>query len=230
MDSPLQLLLETVARHFPAARIDGTVVRTGIADVDVACEVHQVDPVGPFFAAHLFFRVHGPRLAPTGVFSSITGYESSAEAAIVTGGCHWACTFAPLFHAAHTGQVGGEAEAMDVDVAGTRRHVVVDGIDRVFWLSDPGDSGAHTAATRRRLGGTPWLMPRVLASRTLPALPSDRVTVVGVFVSDIKGNRTLEVKVDGVDHEPSTHLLDDAPPEPPGAMVLLRELAIVLPT
>ncbi|MCO4745171.1 MAG: hypothetical protein KC912_10305, partial [Proteobacteria bacterium] len=230
-DTLTALFVENIASHFDGSTIDGDVVHTGVEGLTIQGYVNRVDDRGSYTSVSLFFQVWGGRLGATPVFASMSGYaggtDDDARAAVITGSCNWCCTFGPMFRAALSGQEAGDIEEADVTVHGQRFRLLVDGLDRVLSFGE----GDHSPdRTRERLGGDPHFA-RALASSAgcLPVLPHDEVSVLSVFVGDSEANRTLEVKVHGRDW-PSAHaFFDGCEPEPPGAVVLLRELAVLVP-
>jgi hypothetical protein len=225
------MLVERIAAHFPAARVEDQTVSTGVGGLTIECLVDKVRVYGATHAASLFFRLRGGRLGVSPVFASISGYGKSAQEAIVTGACNWACAFGPVLRAALTDEVAAELTALDVTVAGRPHRLFVDGLDRAMQLDEADHGGDGVAAMRearaRLGGGDPWLVQRVIASDTLPILAS-AATVLSVFVGDAP-DRIVEVKVNGRDWAPSSRAFDAATAGPPGTHCLLRELAVLVP-
>ncbi len=223
------LLTETIARHFPDARIVANEIDLGFAGLHIACSVNAVHELGPYKSASLFFTISSAdlRLEPT--FASISGYAESAEAAIVTGACNWACAFGPVLRASVGDGNHENVERFEISVDGQAFRVYVDGVDRamLFKSSDESEVSARVAAARKRHGASPWLAPLVLRSGQLPLLSPDRRNLLSVFVADRPDGRVLEIKVNGRDW-PVT-MFKDVPLEPAGAVTLLRELAILVP-
>jgi hypothetical protein len=93
------LLCETVARHFPEARIEGHEIELGFGDLRIACRVDSVHEIGAVRSASLFFELRGGRLGTARVFASVSGYADSAAKAIITGACNWTCTYGPVLRA-----------------------------------------------------------------------------------------------------------------------------------
>jgi hypothetical protein len=56
-----ELLSQTVARHFPEARIEEVAIELGFADPQLSCFVRAIRDMGPFKAASLFFALRGGR-------------------------------------------------------------------------------------------------------------------------------------------------------------------------
>ena len=226
-DAYTSLLAKTIARHFDGARVDGATVEVGFGDLSIACEVDSVRSLGELQSATLFLRLQGGRLGEAPVFASISGYQATAEAAVIEGACLWACSFGPVLRAALADTREAEVTELDAVLDGTPVRVFVDKLDRVMMVSGGAPTAAHDDDARDRFGASPWLCQRVIESGTLPALPADRATVLSVFVADGPGLRTVEVKVNGEDWR--TTMFDRAAPAPEGAIVLLRELAVVVP-
>jgi hypothetical protein len=229
------LLAETVARHFPGAAVDGHTARLR-QGLSIECEVNGVNPIGAYQAASLFFRLRGGAFGTEPIFTSVSGYDKTAKAAVVTGGCNWACAFGPVLESALAGRPAPatgkfpDAEQFEVELDGRQFRVVVAAVDRTMTLEKrSGDPGARIAAARSRLGAEPWLTSVVLGSETLPLLTASGPTLLSVFVSDHTAGRTVEVKVNGADWVRCGVAFAGAPPEPAGAVTLLRELAVLLP-
>lgn len=229
------LLAETIARHFDGAVVAGRTARLRHG-LSIECQVNAVNAVGPYQAASLFFRLQGGALGTEPVFASVSGYERTARSAVVTGACNWACSFGPVLEAGLAGRKlptrkkFPDAEQSEVVLDGRRFRLIVAAGDRTMSFEKGGDPSARIAATRARLGANPWLTPLVLRSETLPLLTAAGPTLLSVFVSDHEGGRTVEVKVNGADWPRCAATFADCDPEPAGAVTLLRELALLVPT
>jgi hypothetical protein len=219
----------TIARHFPEARLSDAKVDLGFGGLHIECRVAQVRELGAYRSASLFFRLSGGALGPAPIFASMSGYAETVEAAIVTGGCNWACSFGPLLRAGLAQEEQPDVDRFELTIDGQRCRVFVDGIDRVLATAGEPDVAARTAAARASLGAAPWLTRRVLESGRLPLLPAARPTVLSVFIASGPRGRTVEVKVNGCDWPGMDEVFAGAPAEPEGATTLLRELAIVVP-
>jgi hypothetical protein len=220
------LLAETIARHFEGGTVAGSVARIGLGGVEVQCAVNDVLELGAYRSASLFFRLQGGPLGPDPIFTSISGYEKSPEAAIVVGGCNWACAFGPVLRAGLTGVSEPEADEFEVVLDGRRFRGVVQGVDRVMMLGEGSPEGL-TAQARDRLGGDPWLAPRIVASPTLPLLTASTPTVLSLFISQGSHGQTTEVKVNGADWGPACSETAGDEVSGPDAIVMLRELAVL---
>src|SRR5262245_52004495 len=97
------LLTETIARHFPDARIVDGEIELGFAELRMRCWVNRIHSVGTYKSASLFFNLSGGALGPSPIFASISGYDESPERAIIVGGCNWACSFGPVLQAGLAG-------------------------------------------------------------------------------------------------------------------------------
>lgn len=237
-------LAEVIARHFAGATIAGQVVALGFADLRIHCRVHAVQQHGSVSSASLFFSLSGGPLGEAPIFASISGYQQSAEAAIIEGGCQWACTAGPLLRAAFADrqsqvlpesqdpQESERVEVRDVVVHGQPMRLYIEGIDRAMALG-PGEPDPALVnplqAARARFGQGRWLAERVINAERLPLLPEDRATVLSVFCSDMAAVRTIEVKVNGHDWPAANATFADVADGPAGVMVLLRELALLVP-
>ncbi len=162
----------------------------------------------------------------------MSGYGATAEEAIISGGCNWACVCGPVLEVALADKTPESAESFEVVIHGQRFKLTVDGLDRIMTRENQPvlDVGQETRAVRNRLGATPWLVSKVAASGTLPVLPSDRATILSVFAYDSKDQRVLEVKVNGSDWAASQDLFESIPPtsKPTGAFI--RDFAVLVPT
>lgn len=215
-------------RRLGRRRVNGRTAWLGIGDLRVDCEVAGVQPLGSNVAASLFFRLAGGGLGDLPIFASISGYERTTQGAIVAGGCNWACSFGPVLTA---GLSGGQLDDPDVQlyettIDGRRFRVVLSGLDRSLTSGDTNDGAALTQAARRELAGWPFLTPRVLEGSQLPLLTAEH-TLVSVFVAAAPQQTTYEIKVNGSDWPPATVVGPPRQGASPGAVVLLRELAVV---
>lgn len=198
--------------------------------LSISCHVNGVQDIGSTKAASLFFEIWGGGLGETPVFASVSGYE----AAIVTGGCNWACTFGPVLRSAIHGAASigpdDEVDELQATLDGRRYRVVVSGLDRL--MQDDADF-APTSDTlseaRTQLGGEPWLTPSVLESGALPLLTAPGATLLSVFVWESRTNRTVEIKVNGSDWAPAAEPLERLPLVSRLSTPFLRELAVLVP-
>lgn len=228
MNSLDELFKETFARHFPEARVVGREVELGFGELVVSCSVNDVKPFGTERVASLFFRLRGGLLGPAPIFASISGYGSTDEQAVVSGACLWACSFGPVLRAGLGGPVAPDLEALRVTLDGQQFRLFLDGLDRALSTSGTPSLDLPKAA-RARLGGSPWLTPRIIKGGGVPALAVDRPTLLSTFVFDAPDHRVVEVKVDGVDWPAAGEVLAPAArAEEPGA-VFLREFAVLVP-
>ena len=223
-----ELLVQIMANHFPEARTDGQEIELGVGDLRLACRVNAVGRVGSYSAAHLFFYLSGGALGDEPVFASVSGYEETPERAVIVGACNWACSFGPVFRAALAGEDRPEVARCAAELHGQRVEIFVDGLDRVMSFDDEPVELARIGAARARLGAAPWLTGVLAASGRLPLLPADRPSLLSVFLGERPDGRIVEVKVHGVDW-PAAQPAFAGSHEPPGAVSLLRELAVVVP-
>lgn len=226
--NPDVLLAETIARHFDGAGVEGNVARIGLGGVEVECTVNDVRELGENRAVSLFFRLSGGPLGPVPVFASISGYDASPEAAIIVGGCNWACAFGPVLRAGLTGVSESGADEFEVALDGRRFRVVVEGVDRVLTSGDDQPDGL-TLRTRERLGADPWLTPQILAASGLPLLTASTPTILSVFLSQGPGGQVVEVKVNGSDWGPACSSTEGPDVSCAEGIVMLRELAVLTP-
>jgi hypothetical protein len=222
-----ELCAKVMANHFPAARIDGTRVWTGVADLAIDCEVSQIRD-GARATAALVFGLHGERFAQSPVYVTVVGYGSGADDAIIAGTCNWACTFGPMFVAAFGGEVSPELESMAALIDGERYTVYIDGLDRAAMVGGVSPA-SNPGVARARLGGTPWLAPGLIASGTLPDWGRG-VAVLSVFVADSAEQRIVEVKLNGEECEDAQRTLEGPLDGEPGVTWFLRELAVLVPS
>jgi hypothetical protein len=222
------LLRETVARHFPDARIDGETIHLGFGDVQMSCRVDNAFEKGRIWIAALFFHVRSGRVGGAPVFASVSGYAASAEAAIIEGACQWTCAFGPVLRSGLAGEDISDVPRFEVVVDEQRFRVFVDAFDRAL-LFEPGDATERIAAARARFCPESWLVRAVLESGRAPLLHSEKPTVVSVFVADGRDSRTVEVKVNGCDWRGMEPIFEAVAQERPGAFAMLRELAVVVP-
>lgn len=227
---PDTLLVETIARHFPEAKVEDNEIDLGFGGLWLSCAVSAVRKLGPYVSASLFFRLRGGRLAAP-VFASISGYAETAEEAIVTGGCHWACSFGPVLRTGLAGEARPEVASFELSVGGQPFRVFVDKLDRGFSFTTGEDIAGRvrSARTQLKLNTSPWLVSRVLESGLLPVLSAERPTVLSVFISEVAPERVVEVKVNGFDWPGMHEAFANAGPGAEGPTVLLRELAVLVP-
>lgn len=229
--SPLDLVFsETIARHFPNARIEDGVVELGFGDLKMRCEVNGSQEFGGGRTVSLYMRLWGGAAGPAPTFISISGYGDNDHNAVITGGCNWACTFGPLLRAGLAGEQVPDLPVTHATVQGHAMAVYTDGLDRfVGEDAPPGGVGPLMSRVRATLGGRPWLSDRLLQSEALPVLDPHRPTILSVFVFEQAERRIVEVKVNGCDWPHGGRALADTPGyQGPGA-VLLRELTVVTP-
>jgi hypothetical protein len=229
MDEQNTLLRDVIARHFPEARIGDDAIDLGFGGLQISCRVDEVGHFGDYQTAVLFFQLRGGGVGGSPVYASVSGYGKSADEAIVSGACTWACTFGPVLRAGLAGETQPDVSRFDVVHGGQRFHVFVDGLDRAFSF-DGKDVEGRLAAGRERFAPTSWLTRVVLDSSRLPVLHPERPTILSVFVGDLPDRRIVEVKIDGLDWPDMDEVFAYAAPEPPGAMTMLRELAVVVPS
>jgi hypothetical protein len=220
------MLRETIARHFPEATVgaDG-VIALGFGGLEIACQVNAVRQTASVHSAHLYFSIGGGRLGAPPRFASVSGYGTSPEEAIVGGACNWACAFGPVLRAGLADEEQPEAETFEVSVAGQRFRVFVNHLDRALLIGDA--DGQAIKSARARVGGK-WLTQIALESGRMPILAAERPTLASVFLSD-GGKRIVEVKVDGVDWPGMEEAFGGSAENETGAIVMLRELAVVVP-
>lgn len=213
--------------HSAGAVVDGRVVRVGFDNLEIECRV--MDPHhGDQWSAALFLYLSGGRLGGRPIFASISGYhDDSVEQAVSEGACMWACAFGPVLVSALTGVPDPEARHDDVVIGDRRWRVVHSTFDR--WLPPEGVAGEMFGRElRERLGGRPGFTPDVAAVVPAELLTGRDASLLSVFVMEGFGQRTVELKVNGVD----TGLpwpVDAPPATDANGMVLLRELAVLVP-
>lgn len=225
------LFRDTVARHFPDARLDDDEIELGFGALRIRCRVDGIHELGGMQSASLFFQLRGGRLGDAPMFVSVSGYGDSAEAAIITGACNWTCTYGPLLRLALADEDQPEVGRFDAEVEGQPVRVFVDGLHRAATFdADAGDATDRIPPALARLAPDRWLTKAVIESGRLPMIAGDRPTLLSVFVGELPNGRTVEVKVDGHDWVGMDAVFAAAAPEPAGGMTLLRELAVVVPT
>jgi hypothetical protein len=220
---PETLLVTTIARHFPAARITNNVVDLGF--VQLGCRLGALRPLGRMQSAQLLFDVAGGELG--GVIQlSMTGYGPTLAEAIVGGACGWACSFGPVLRAALSHEVVDNVASFAVMQRGTPFRVYVDAFDHVLHFAPAGCE--DTATARERFAAAPWFAFHVLGRGTIE-LSADRPQLLGVFVGEMPDRRIVEVKLDGALQPGFDDLVGGAPPAPASQMVALREVAVIVP-
>jgi hypothetical protein len=221
----------TLARHFDAARVDGSTVQLGFADLAVRCQVGSIGRLGRFVAVPLYFWLSGGPLGQQPIFASVSGYESLPRNAVIAGTCNWACSFGPVLRAGLTGTSVTDPDAGEFEAVVEGRHyrVVLACLDRAMSYTQVNDTVSRFRTARSRHGGDPWLVSSVLASNTLPPLSARASTMLSLFILDTPHERTVEVKVNGTDWPPSSGVFAAVELEPPGGVSLLREPAVLTP-
>src|SRR5262245_35551588 len=127
-DEQDELLTETIARHFPEARIDKNDIDLGFGGLSIQCRVNAAGQNGTIRTASLFFQLRGGALGDAPVFASVSGYGDTEQEAIIAGGCNWACSFGPVLRAGLAGETNAEAERFDVTVNGQDLQLFVSGL------------------------------------------------------------------------------------------------------
>lgn len=220
---PETLLVTTVARHFPEARIADHVVDLGF--VQLGCRLGEVRPFNGVPSAQLLFDVAGGEL--DGVTQlSMTSYGPTLAEAIVCGACGWACSFGPVLRAALSDDVVDNVASFLVMQRGTVFRVYVDAFDHVLHFAPAGCE--DTATARERFAAAPWFAFHVLGRGTVE-LSDDRPQLLGIFVGERLDRRIVEVKLDGALQRGFEDLVAAAPPAPASQMVALREVAVIVP-
>lgn len=223
------VLTETLARHFPAARIEEGTIDLGFGGLRLECNVDDCTRHEGLCSASLFMYLSGGTVGDRPVFMSASGYADNEHDAVVTGGCQWACTFGPLLRAGLAGEAQTGVEALTVASEGRSFDVYVDGLDRLLSAVDTG-VGDATRRCRTRLGGSPWLTTPLLTSGWLPTLDFGCPTIISTFVYDGPARRIVEVKINGCDWPLARRVFADSEGVMGPDHVLLRELAIVVPS
>ncbi len=222
---PSRQLAEAVAAGLSGARAAGAVVDLGYGGASVECAVRGFRPGPGHVAAQCAYVLRADALGADPVFTSASGYGDDEAAAVIGGGRTWAQAFGPVLQAALGGApVSAGAEVLSVKVDGQARRLVVNGLTRGF--GDP--PRATIAASFARFAGKGWLSEKLLASGALPLLHPTRPTVLSVFVID-GPTRVVEVKLDGADWPGAAAAFARVPAPPHRAVIMHRELAILLP-
>ena len=223
------LLRQTIARHFPAAEIRDRVVHLGVDDLAIECWVNGIHPNSSITSASLYFVLRTAVLGMQPVFASISGYGTTPEEAIVTGGCNWACAFGPVLRAGLSDEAVPDVPTFVVEINGQTFDVFVDCLDRTMAYAPNIDFAALGKAARARFSPEGWLTRTILESGVLPVLSDSRPTVLSVFASDTPGKRLVELKIDGADWPHASAVFADVAFEQQPVATLMRELAVVVP-
>ncbi len=213
-------VLGRLAHHFSGSVLEEKQVRIAEGVALRACAT----PLGAGPAGHrvsLSFEIHWLHASRASVALTTVGYGDSDIAAAVSGTCEWARSFAAVLQQGLSGAVDG---GIDVTVAGMAYRCFVDGLDRSVDFN--GAEPSEPSACRKRLGGTPFLLPGILEE--VDILSSHRPTVVSLFVGDGLDERMVEFKVDGWELK-GTGALRQVPKEDEGGVVFLREVAVLVP-
>lgn len=225
-----QLLVDTVARHFPNAIVSGNDVDLGFAGLHIFCRVNDVFDFGQMRSAALFFWLWGGPLGETSSFASMSGYGESDLQAIVSGGCHWSCSFGEMLKVAFGDEKSEEVGLIETEINGQPFKVFIGSFDRVMGRqASEGDALELMANARQRFGLRKWLLNRVIEKSALPILAPGQVSLLSVFVMDTAQRRTVEVKVNGMDVPGSERAFEAAHATQTESWFLLRELAVAIP-
>ncbi|MEO8700053.1 MAG: hypothetical protein ABI867_08410 [Kofleriaceae bacterium] len=220
---PETLLVTTIARHFPDARIANHVVDVGF--VQLGCRLGALRPFSGMQSAQLLFDVAGSELGGA-IQLSMTGYGPTLAEAIVGGACGWACSFGPVLRAALSDEVVDGVASFALMQRGTPFRVYVDAFDHVLHFAPGGCE--DTATARERFAAAPWFAFHVLGGGTVE-LAADRPQLLSIFVGELPDRRIVEVKLDGALQSGFADLVAAAPPAPASQMVALREIAVIVP-
>ena len=220
---------EVVANHDDRWLQQVSTVALDFDGVELAVSTGEPGSIGPQVAVPLYLSITGNRI-PSPVFASFSGYGTSERAAIVEGACLWTCSFVPVLRRAYgSGPPVDDVREESVTVEGTEFRLYSADLGRAL-MEDDGDPQDRIRETRERFVPDEVSLSAVVAGfGTLPVLSATTPTVLSVFVGDIPGNRVVEVKVNGSDWPLATREFDTVPPQPPGANVLLREFAVLVP-
>ena len=237
------LLAKTVANHYPGAGIDGSVVTLGSTGIQIDCEADNPQEMGNLLSVSLYMRVSGGPFGPEPSFASISGYAICGDGcdtvgqsvyAITEAGCFWTCTFLEILESAGLIPVrpdredSGDVTLRAARIGGRGYQVWASTIDRTISFDNPAPAPLETI--RARFGPDATMTSAVLATDTLPVLASNHAVLLSTFAMVIgDGEPTTEVKVHGGDWPPSWGPLTAVSPGPPGAITLLRELAVAVP-
>lgn len=220
---------ETIARHFDGSRVEGSTAHLGFSGITMDCWVNDVVPMGVNLAASLFFNLRGGPLGDVPVFASISGYGPDEVAAVVAGGCEWSCAFGPVLRAAFTHEDDADLSQHGASLSGVTYAVRSDATSKMLGADLTSDPGETIRGVYSRLAGDETLTKRVIDSGMLPILPRSVSTLLSVFVMEGATHRVVEVKVNGSDWAPAQAAFADRFVGPQGAVVLLRELAVLVP-
>ena len=225
-----QTLVERFAAHFPGAASDGMVVTLPFGGLTVRCELGALDTLANQRSAALYFWISGGPFDNGPVFASVSGYGASELEAVVMGCCNWACAFGPVLRAGLAGETVTDIGSFEGTVDGQRVRVHLQHLDRVVTTADATETPPTIIqASRERLGPDGWLLRRVVESRSLPLLRSDRPVLLSAFFMD-SDTPLREVKVNGGDWPASGAALDAGlGPRPTGAFPFMRELGVLVP-
>jgi hypothetical protein len=230
---------EIVAGHARAWSATDGVVRLGPTGIEVRVSVEGINDAGASKAATLFFDVGGPSVGMPAL-STFSGYGRDPLTAVVEGCCMWSQLFTPVILAGYGGEAALATIADDPSLerpemftfdGEVQLAVVYASFGRVMhFAGDDSESRGRLDAARSRLcRGSRPLTELVLPDAVAGIVNRDRPSLVSTFVMDSANGRVTEVKVNGGDWPAAHEAFNGRPPEPPGAMVLLRELAVVSP-
>lgn len=222
---PDVLLVSTIARHFPDARVEDAVVDVGFGGLKIGCRLGAAYAFAGIESVQMLFTLEGAGLRGP-IEMMMSGYGESRERAVVEGACQWACSFGPVLRAALSDEVHRDVTSFEIADGDRELRGYVDKMDHVLHFAASGCEDTITA--RARLGASPYLASRVLEREDL-VLPADRVSVLYIFVGELPDRRIIEVKLDGVAQAGFEDLLAEVPAAPAPQMVALRELCVIVP-
>jgi hypothetical protein len=226
------LLAERVGAHFDRGFVEAGVVHTGIRGIRVTCRVDLVTD-GDLRSASLFFEIGGGPFGPDTSFASVSGYGATPEVAVVEGACRWTCMLRSLLQAAFEGTRPDELMVdREVLVQGRPYRLHAAALDRVMYFEGvppEAEQARDVAVGRSLVGGTGWLVDRLVDGDVLPPLASSRAALISAFSSRMGDGAIREVKVRGADWAPGADAVALDGEAPGNRSVMLRELAVLVP-
>jgi hypothetical protein len=184
-------------------------------------------------SASLFFEIGGGPLGPDTSFASVSGYGATPEVAVVEGACRWTCMLRSLLQAAFDATCPDEIMVdREVLVHGRLYRLHAAALDRVMYFEDvpPEAEQARAVVVGRTLvGGTGWLVDRLVDRDVLPPLASNRAALISTFSSRMGDRAIREVKVRGADWAPGADAISLEGEAPADRSLMLRELAVLVP-
>jgi hypothetical protein len=230
------VLAGQLACHFADATVDGSRVTIPSRFLEVDCEVGSPDRLGENLAAVPLFFVLAGRDFAAEVSCSISGYGATPIDALQEGACLWGCSLAAMFDAAD-GQPTGEIEVINerLLISGRPFRILSTRMNRSLMTtqSTGGSLQDSIDGVRSNLvsegGSMATAMLTAQTANNLPRLPWPTMSVLSSFMIAGMRERTVEIRINGLERPECAKPFHSADLGSVESIVLLRELAFVIP-